>query len=78
MGPFVRAVTIAEESMCSCWEYEYARMRGWDEAGHAMYLASRVVANGGSDWLDSVEVGRREEVKAMFGRSVVDQVKGVW
>ena len=76
MGPFVRAVMIAEDSLCGCWEYEYARARGWDPAGTAMFLASRVVANG-PEWMGAIRMQDREAVKARFGRSVVDQIRGV-
>ena len=77
MGPFVRAVTLAEGSGGQSWDYVFARLRGWDDAGLRVYLDSRVSANG-PGWSDYVECGRRAEVKEAFGRSVVDQVKGVW
>jgi hypothetical protein len=77
MGPFVRAVMRAEDAIFGCWEYEYARARGWDAAGTAVYLASRAVANG-PEWGEAVEAGRRAEVKEMFGRSVVEQIREVW
>ena len=77
MGPFVRAVMLAEDSSAPCWEYWYARLRGWDQAGLNVYLGSRNVAMGPC-WSEAVECGRRAEVKVTFGRSVVEQVMGVW
>ena len=77
MGPFVRAVTLSEGSGGQSWDYVFARLRGWDDAGLRVYLEARASVNG-PGWSDYVECGVRAEVRETFGRSVVEQVMGVW